>query len=168
MFGIGFPEMVVIAIVALIFIGPKKLPEFMKAAGKMFVQVRRTAGEVRHGFEQVVREAEDELHREEAEKIKQALLVAPAGQEPDHHAHQLDEQHNPDGTLKTHGTQHPVEPPPASSTSVAAKSESDSAPGETKLAPPEGALPHQLATGPGTSTPAVADAGAKSPGGSGP
>jgi TatA/E family protein of Tat protein translocase len=34
MFGLGFGELVVIFIIALIFIGPKKLPELAKGLGK--------------------------------------------------------------------------------------------------------------------------------------
>jgi sec-independent protein translocase protein TatB len=77
MFGIGFFELVVIAVVALIFVGPKKLPEVMRQAGKFFVQVRRTANDVRSTFDQVVREAEDELRKEEM-AARQALLDVPA------------------------------------------------------------------------------------------
>src|SRR4051812_29227367 len=70
MFGIGFSELVVIAIVALIFVGPKRLPEVMKQAGKLFVHVRRTANDVKGTFDQVVREAENEVRREEAEQMR--------------------------------------------------------------------------------------------------
>lgn len=34
MFGLGFGELVVILLIALIFIGPKKLPELAKGLGK--------------------------------------------------------------------------------------------------------------------------------------
>lgn len=77
MFGIGFFELVVIAVVALVFIGPKRLPDFMKQAGKIFVQVRRTANDVRSTFDQVVRDAENEIRREEAEALKSALGAKP-------------------------------------------------------------------------------------------
>lgn len=105
MFGIGFFELVVIAIVALIFVGPKKLPEFMKTAGRLFVQVRRTAGDVRSTFDQVVRDAEDELRREEAREFQKALIassVPTSDTQADNVAKQpeLDEQHSADGSLK--------------------------------------------------------------------
>ena len=73
MFGIGFSEILLIAVVALIFIGPKKLPEFMRQAGRFFVQMRRTANEVRSTFDQVIQDAENEIRKEEAEAM-QALL----------------------------------------------------------------------------------------------
>lgn len=73
MFGIGFSELVVIAIVALIFVGPKRLPEVMKQAGKLFVHVRRTANDVKGTFDQVVREAENEVRRDESEQMRQLM-----------------------------------------------------------------------------------------------
>jgi sec-independent protein translocase protein TatB len=73
MFGIGFSELIVIAIVALIFVGPKRLPEVMKQAGKLFVHVRRTANDVKGTFDQVVREAEEDIRRQEAEELRQLM-----------------------------------------------------------------------------------------------
>lgn len=73
MFGIGFFELVVIAIVALVFVGPKRLPEVMKQAGKFFVHIRRTANDVKGTFEGVLKDAEDEIRREEVTHMKQML-----------------------------------------------------------------------------------------------
>ena len=98
MFGIGFFELVIIAIVALIFVGPKKLPDFMKSAGKFFVQMRRTANDVRSTFDQVVRDAEDEIRRDEARELHKSLLAATHGAPPKEE--HVDDLHHPDGTLK--------------------------------------------------------------------
>lgn len=76
MFGMGFSELVVIAVVALIFVGPKRLPEVMKQAGKLFVHVRRTANDVKSSFDQVVREAEDDIRKQEAEQMRQLMSGA--------------------------------------------------------------------------------------------
>ncbi|MEN9834698.1 MAG: twin-arginine translocase subunit TatB [Pseudomonadota bacterium] len=73
MFGIGFFELIIIAVVALVVVGPKRLPEVMKQAGRLFVHLRRTANDVRSSFEQVIREAEDEIRREESESIRKAM-----------------------------------------------------------------------------------------------
>ena len=42
MFGIGLPEMIVIAIVALVFIGPKNLPGVLRSVGRGLVPVSYT------------------------------------------------------------------------------------------------------------------------------
>ncbi len=76
MFGIGFTELLVIAVVALIFVGPKRLPEVMKQAGKLFVHVRRTANDVKGTFDQVVREAEDDIRRTESDEMRQMMAGA--------------------------------------------------------------------------------------------
>lgn len=72
MFGLGISEIIVIVIAALIFVGPKQLPDFIRSAGKMFVQVRRAANEVKSTVDGVIHEAEEEV-RKEARTIEAAV-----------------------------------------------------------------------------------------------
>ena len=51
MFGIGMPELLIILAVALIVLGPKKLPDVAKALGKGFAEFRRTMAEVRDSID---------------------------------------------------------------------------------------------------------------------
>lgn len=46
MFDIGFGEMILLAAIALIAIGPKQLPEVARAIGKLLGEVKKTVGEV--------------------------------------------------------------------------------------------------------------------------
>lgn len=47
MFGIGMPELLLILVVALIVIGPKKLPDIAKALGKGLAEFKRAADELK-------------------------------------------------------------------------------------------------------------------------
>lgn len=60
MFDIGWSELLVIAVVAIIVVGPKDLPGMLRAVGKTMSQVRRTANDFKRQFNEALREAEDE------------------------------------------------------------------------------------------------------------
>lgn len=47
MFGIGFTELIVVLVVALIVIGPDKLPAIAKTMGKAFVEFRRVGEDLK-------------------------------------------------------------------------------------------------------------------------
>ncbi|HVK60819.1 MAG TPA: twin-arginine translocase TatA/TatE family subunit [Bdellovibrionales bacterium] len=59
MFDIGFGEMVVLAAIALIAIGPKQLPEVARAIGKMLNELKRTTGDLTKSFTDVKNYAND-------------------------------------------------------------------------------------------------------------
>ena len=50
MFGIGMPELLIILVVALIVVGPKKLPDMAKGLGKGLSQFRKAADEIKEEF----------------------------------------------------------------------------------------------------------------------
>ena len=51
---IGTQELILIAIVALVFLGPRKLPEYMRKAGKMMNDFRATTNEFKETWEREV------------------------------------------------------------------------------------------------------------------
>jgi TatA/E family protein of Tat protein translocase len=51
MFGIGMPEILVILAVALIVIGPKKLPDLAKTLGKAFGEFKRSVNDLKSSVE---------------------------------------------------------------------------------------------------------------------
>lgn len=53
MFGIGMPELLLILAVALIVLGPKKLPELARALGKGMAEFRRATDELKDQFQQM-------------------------------------------------------------------------------------------------------------------
>lgn len=74
MFGIGFMELIVVAVVVLLFVGPRRLPDLMRQGGRLFVRVRRMSAEVKSSFDKVIREAEQELDAEK--QLKRELTAA--------------------------------------------------------------------------------------------
>jgi sec-independent protein translocase protein TatB len=65
MFDIGWSELAVIALVAIVVIGPKDLPAAMRTAAQWIRKIRSLASEFQSGLNEIVREAElDELRRD--------------------------------------------------------------------------------------------------------
>ena len=58
MFDIGWSELVVIGVVALIAIGPKELPTVLRTVGQWMGKIRRMAAEFQGQFQEAMREAE--------------------------------------------------------------------------------------------------------------
>ena len=58
MFDIGWSEILIIAVVTIIVVGPKDLPRLLRSVGQIMRKVRSTANEFRGQFEDVIREAE--------------------------------------------------------------------------------------------------------------
>ena len=84
MFDVGFDEMLVIAVIAIVVIGPKDLPRALRTAGGWVAKMRRVSGHFRSGIETMIREAElEEMERkwrEQNEAIMQAHPAAPLDQ----------------------------------------------------------------------------------------
>lgn len=68
MFGIGGPELLIICVVALIVIGPKKLPEMLRSLGKGVAEFKRVGNEVKSTLDDEVNKAEADARKQEVEK----------------------------------------------------------------------------------------------------
>lgn len=68
MFGIGSTELLVILVVALIVIGPSKLPDIMRTLGKGMAEFRRMSNDVKSTLEAEVDRADREQRQTEAKK----------------------------------------------------------------------------------------------------
>ena len=68
MFGIGLPELVVILAVALIVLGPQRLPEVARMLGRAYAQLRRASEEFQNTIRQdlAVLERQEDANRNKA------------------------------------------------------------------------------------------------------
>lgn len=73
MFGIGFTELLVIVIIALIFIGPDKLPGLATALGRAYAEFKRAGDDIKREIKEASRQPSEGA---EADK-------SPDGQRPD-------------------------------------------------------------------------------------
>jgi len=71
MFGIGLPEMIIIAVVALIFIGPDKLPGVLRSIGKGLVELKRATSDVRSTVQEEMHKIEEEIELKEVRESAQ-------------------------------------------------------------------------------------------------
>src|SRR5262245_24030920 len=71
MLDVGWSELLVIGIVALIFIGPKELPTVLRTVGQWMGKIRRMASEFQGQFQEAMREAEMEDLKKHVDSMTQ-------------------------------------------------------------------------------------------------
>ncbi len=81
MFGIGMTEMLLIAGLALIVLGPKKLPDLARSLGKGFAEFKRATNELKNTIEVEARSAEVEKIREQL--IRDGKMTPPQAMTPE-------------------------------------------------------------------------------------
>ena len=95
MFGVDSTELIIVAVLALLFIGPKELPSTMRTVGRWVGKIRAVSRHFTSGIEAMIREAEleemEKKWREENERIMRehpqieppAVEAAPQPASPD-------------------------------------------------------------------------------------
>src|SRR3990172_6795193 len=70
MFDIGWSELLVIAVVAIVVVGPKDLPKLMRGFGHYAGKLRRAASDFERQFEEAMRESEVEEMKKDLESVR--------------------------------------------------------------------------------------------------
>jgi sec-independent protein translocase protein TatB len=76
MFDLSWTELLVVAIVAIIVVGPKDLPRALRAVGRWTGKARRMARDFRRQFDEALREAELDTIKKEVESVGRIDPVA--------------------------------------------------------------------------------------------
>src|SRR5579871_3060357 len=79
MFDIGWSEFVLIAVVALIAIGPKELPGVLRTLGQWMAKARKMAAEFQSQFQEAMREAEMADLKDSFDEVRKAASGFSAG-----------------------------------------------------------------------------------------
>jgi len=83
MFGIGMQELLVIGIVALLVVGPKKLPELAKTLGRTLSEFRKTADDLTEDIKGAVK-PEDDIYEPKVGDVNQPEAPRPDFCDPDY------------------------------------------------------------------------------------
>jgi sec-independent protein translocase protein TatB len=73
MFDLGWSEILVIAVVGILVVGPKDLPRLMKTIGEWVAKARRMASHFQSGVDEMIRQAELEDLRKDLNTIRKDL-----------------------------------------------------------------------------------------------
>jgi sec-independent protein translocase protein TatB len=104
MFDVAPTELMLVALVALLVIGPKDLPKVMRVVGKWVGKARGVASQFRSGFDDMVRQSEmEEMEKKWKEENERIMREFPSPAPP---------QALPDGGLADAGPTDVAEQPP--------------------------------------------------------
>lgn len=83
MFGIGMQELLIILAVALIILGPKKLPELARSLGRLLAEFQRAAQDLKSSvdFDEDAKSAQAQSEKKEWEEVEPELPPPPGSPE---------------------------------------------------------------------------------------
>jgi sec-independent protein translocase protein TatB len=80
-FGLSMSELMVIAVIALIVVGPKDLPKMLRTVGRFVTKLRGMAGEFQRHLDSAIREAGIEDVKKEVRNITNFTVTADVGKQ---------------------------------------------------------------------------------------
>jgi sec-independent protein translocase protein TatB len=135
----GATELIFLAIVALIVVGPKDLPVLLRKVGQFTAKMRGLAAEFRSSFDELARQSELDELRKEVDALRTGQYVAPVRQQIEQHFDDLHREYGappppaltPEGVIQAGpdappalaATPAPVEAPPVLSPGASARSD---------------------------------------------
>jgi sec-independent protein translocase protein TatB len=105
---IGATELIVIAAVALIVVGPKDLPLLMRKVGKFMARMRGMAAEFRSSFDEMARQSELDELRQEVEALRSGKYLQPVASDIDDRFREIDGDMRPSAVMTGPYEQEPV------------------------------------------------------------
>jgi sec-independent protein translocase protein TatB len=138
MFDIGWSELLVIAVVAIVVVGPKDLPRLMRTFGHYMGKVRRMASDFQRQFEEAVRDSELDEVRKAMHEVRDTASSATAA---------IDKPLMTKTYMETPSSVPPAPPPEATKTTTKTppKPRAKRAPAKPKTAAPKTAATKNVA-----------------------
>jgi len=120
MFNMGFTEIIVLSVIALLVIGPKQLPEVARVIGRMLNEFKRATGDISSSLAGVKKEAQgfanqtqSYMHKQREEfekKMKETVgMDEEANEESRHHDLDHDHYHEDDDHWENHAKSNSTE-----------------------------------------------------------
>ena len=75
MFDVGWSELLVIGVVAIVVVGPKDLPKMLRTFGNYAGKARRVANDFKRQFDEALKEAELDDVRQSVEDLRKSMAV---------------------------------------------------------------------------------------------
>jgi sec-independent protein translocase protein TatA len=75
MFGLGFPELMLIFVIALIVFGPKKLPELGRSVGRELAEFKKASEDFQESMKAEMKDVEKTVQLDELKKIGEEITT---------------------------------------------------------------------------------------------